>query len=222
MALLQGTFEKRIFLVRIILYFLTLGLSPAQGGEWVLVSDAPQLTVYMRDVGASSVPEFKAVGIVDALPSVCWNVIQDFASYTNTMPFVKESRIINQDSDGIYLYSIIDPNRSLVWPRDFTIKVSSDSSAMTMKWSIADNWGPEVQAGYVRVKKNTGSWQLRPLPGDGTKTEVTYQIHTEPGGVLELGSKVLPNWVQLWVNSDALPELFRKLADAVKLIKYQQ
>ena len=225
MTSLCDAFEKRCFLV---LGFLCLAFpnhALAQTGEWEKYSETPTLIIYLRDVKGSSVPEFKAVGIVEASPDTCWKVIQNFPGYTRTMPFIKESRIVDHDSDGIFLYSIIDPEKHIVfrkvWPRDFTIKVVSDSNAMTARWEIAENRGPEARDGFVRVNKNTGSWQLRPLSEDGIKTEITYQIHTEPGGDLGGASRYLPKWLKAWANSDALPELFRRLAEAVKLPEYQ-
>ena len=207
--------DKRWLLLACLIYFVFVDIAPSYASEWIQLSNGPTLTVYWREVEDSSVPEFKAVGIIDAAPSACWSVIQGFAEYTHTMPFVRESRVVGQDSEGVYLYSIIDPGKFLVSPRDFTIKVVSDNNVMIVKWEIAENRGPVARDGYVRVKKNTGGWELQPL-SNGMRTEVTYSIHTEPGGTLGWGSNILPNWVLAWANSDALPELFRHLAIAAE------
>lgn len=222
-----GAFEKRCLLVLGFLCLVASTHALAQEGEWKDCKNVtPTLKTCWRDVVGSSVPEFKAEGIVEASPDTCWKVIQDFSAYTRTMPFVKESRIIDHDSEDTFLYSIIDPEKRIfglfrVLPRDFTIKVVSDNNAMTARWEIEENRGPKAQGRYVRVEKNTGSWALLPLPEDSTKTKIIYQVHTEPGETLGSGSKVVPNWVLAWINSDALPELFRRLAEAVKLPEYQ-
>ncbi|MNP37307.1 START domain protein [compost metagenome] len=68
-----------------------------------------------------------------------------------------------------------------VTPRDSILHVTTTEEAdgsLTRKLEGVPKYLPE-EKGFVRVAKVQGFWKLQPKDGG---TEVTYQVHTEPGG----------------------------------------
>jgi len=75
-----------------------------------------------------------------------------------------------------------------VTPRDSVLEVTSEQGAdgsLIRKLEGQPKYIPEEQ-GFVRVAQVEGFWKFLPLGAD--RTQVTYQVHTEPGGSV-------PSWL---------------------------
>jgi hypothetical protein len=220
-----GIFVLRFFpkLLAVFL-FVQIGV-PAQksaAGEddgWKAVSTTPDLTIYTRPHKGSSIKEMKAVGIIDAAPSVVKRVIEDVEEFPHFMPYVIETRTIARTADTRIGYQRISP--PLVGDRDYTLRVhfetKHDGEGRTCycnRWEAANELGPPEKKGVTRVKVNDGYWLLEPT-GDGSRTRATYCIYSESCGSL-------PAMLANLANKTAAPKLFEAIRKQVKLEKYSE
>jgi len=75
-----------------------------------------------------------------------------------------------------------------VTDRDSILEITTAKAAdgsVTRTLLEVPTYQPEVK-GYVRVAQVDGYWKL--VPKGANETEVTYQVHTEPGGSV-------PSWL---------------------------
>lgn len=176
------------------------------------------ITVLARDFPGSEVREMKAVGLIDGSPDEVWKVIRDYPSFTTTMPYTVDARVLDRE-DGdrvVYFYSRLD--LPLVANRDYVIKLVDESDwqegkgYLKVRWTRADaplgdkRHVPE-KADVVRVQENEGFWRLEPRE-NGKKTWATYYLHTDPGGSV-------PKWICNRVNSTAVPSVFEAIRKVV-------
>jgi hypothetical protein len=202
-----------------IFFFVVIGADPApKQSPWEEAAKADGITIYSRDVPGSEVREMKAIGTIDAKPQEVWKAIRDYPSYTKTMPYTAEGKILGQE-DGdkvIYFYSRID--LPLVDNRDYVIKLTDDSDwndgagYLKVTWTKldppkGDRYFVEPKNGVVRVPVNDGYWKLEPRD-NGNKTWATYYIHTDPGGAV-------PKWIANKANSTAVPNVFAAIKKVV-------
>lgn len=187
----------------------------AAGGDsgWEVAKKTRNLTIYTRKRAGSDIREVKAVGAVDASPSVVWKVIGDYEHYTEFMPYVKDCRIVKKEGERIfYVYELLD--LPIVSDRDFTIKITWEpepeggSGVYRASWVSANNQGPAEKGGVVRVQTNEGAWNLEPLDG-GKRTLLTYYLYTDPGASI-------PRWLANKGNTKALPGMFKRIRNRVK------
>lgn len=173
-----------IFLMTI----LMISISLAEDG-WKKIGEVDGITGYTRPTTLSSVSEIKAVGIVDAPIAVVEAVIRDVAVMPQYMFLCKEAYPINtQDmkssGDIIYFYSLTDLHFP-VEDRDVVGK---------SVWSVDQTTGAihchmeAVETLYkrkkdvVRIPLSIVDCTLIPRGKD--KTEVIYQVLSDPGGEL--------------------------------------
>lgn len=174
---------------------------------WQQVARDEGITVMARTPEGGAVSEVKATALVDAPPQEVWRVIRDYPSYTKTMPYTQESRVLASEQDGkvIVFYCLV--NAPLVDKRDFIIRIRDESDWKEGKgflktaWSVTTEGAPAVREGVVRVKLNNGYWLLEPRE-EGKKTFVTYYLYTDPGGAL-------PKWIADRANKTSVPDVLR-------------
>lgn len=188
---------------------LVLLADPTSGPGWQQVARTDGITVFARQKQGSELQEMKAIGVIDAPPQKVYEALRDYENYKNTMPFTKESKVVEKSADGktIWFYSIVDA--PLVAKRDYTIKTIDESDwkdgkgFLKVSWSAALDKGPKEQEGMVRVKVNDGFWHLEPRD-NGARTFATYYVFTDPGGSM-------PSWIVNKANGTAVPDVFRAL-----------
>lgn len=174
--------------------------SPGPG--WTETYDRNGLVVFMKDVQADH--EIIAVSEVDAPPETVFNVVSDFEHYPDFMPYVEESRVLSRKNDReVITYARVAP--SFVSKRDYPLKVrmtrgsTANGGIFKVEWTAYPEAQPEIE-GVVRIKLNEGSWVAEPLDG-GKRTQLTYRVLTNPGGLI-------PDFVVSMSNTVAIPELF--------------
>lgn len=184
--------------------------SPGPG--WEEANRRDDLVIFTKDNDAAGVREIRAFGEVDASPKAVFDVVCDFENYPKFMPYLKEARIVKVVSDTeLITYQMLSP--PLVSNRDYFIQVKKtpgtekNGHVFRSEWKALPDTEP-VRDGIVRVRINTGSWQLEPLDG-GKRTRITYSLLTHPGGSI-------PSWVANASNTTAIPDLFAAIRKRAK------
>ncbi len=180
--------------------------------------DGHKLTVYAREK-AGDVKEVRGVGVFDAPSWVVKNVIDDVVNYKNFMPYTKESLVLSQHDGYIVTYQRL--STPIVEDRDYTLKIFDESRedvngkiVWKNRWSEANKLGPKPKDGVTRVGVNEGYWLLED-DASGKRTKATYYVYTNPGGAI-------PTFVINMANAQAVPELYRAVAKAVKKPEYKK
>jgi hypothetical protein len=186
---------------------------------WELKYSKDGITVYERPVANERVSELKAIAEIDAPPLSCWNVIRDFERYTETMPFVMESRILQVTPPRSFVYLRVNVGIPGVWERDYTIEFTDQSDppgpqrSYRAAWRLANDAGPVESDGTVRIALNQGTWEIAPS-AEGRGATATYQVLVDPGGDLPAG-------LVRWGNANGIPKLFAAIRNATKTPRYQ-
>ncbi len=204
----------RLFNGLLVLLCLVWGssASAAPEGGWLPAKDADGVRVFLRRQGDSPFLAFKGVTRVDADLKTILALFHNTDSHPRWMAGTISATGKDVGESGRVVH-----NRSAYpWPvakRDVIIRskahVEPDSGALIIDFLSAPDLLPH-EADYVRIEKLQGLWQLRPL--DGNRTEVTYQIHLDPGG-----------WVPAWLFNriiadiplDTLQNLARELSPQI-------
>lgn len=189
---------------------LAVALLPADvAGGWELKRGGDEMWVYTRDRAGSEIKEVKLVMNVDATIPEINAVLNDATRQPEWVFKCSEGRDLGGDvrAGGWYYYSRID----MPWPmddRDVVGKVTGERSGAlyTSHTVAAPKRTPKVE-GVVRITDFDVSTSYRDL-GRG-RTEVTYQLHSEPGGKV-------PDWlVNLFVDKGPV-ETMTRLRDLVE------
>jgi hypothetical protein len=172
------------------------------GADWTEAYRSGELVIFTKDVEEGR--KILAVSDMEAPPAIVFKVLSDFEHYQDFMPYVTESRILEQkNAGGTITYARIAP--PFVSERDYPLSVrtiagaASNGGVFKIEWTAAPDIKPEVK-GVVRVRLNEGSWRGEPLDG-GKRTRLTYTLLTNPGGLI-------PDFVLDLSNTIAIPKLF--------------
>jgi hypothetical protein len=190
------------------------------GGEWVKKDKSGTVTIYNRDKPGSDLKELKAVGIINAPPWVCFNVVNDEGRYKEFMPYTDISKVLDRRKDGSKVtYQLIDA--PFVSDRDYTLLIHNRSKRLPdgkivykKTWTGANHLGPKKKDGVVRVKTNDGYWIFEEHDG-GKKTKATYYLFTDPGGAL-------PSFVINAANGNAVPGIFEAIEEQAAGDRYRK
>lgn len=161
-----------------------------------------------RPVKGSSYDEFRGTLDVPQSPAqaavVFWKVAAD---YTSTKDLKKT--LIREGPNEIFIYEQI--SLSMVSDRDYTVRIWRDppgaDGSQVLHFEAANDQGPKVPEGYVRLEVVRGLWSATPLP-DG-KTRLVFTTHSDPGGsippVFARGAQRDRFQVDFWAVVDKLP-----------------
>ena len=112
---------------------------------------------------------------------------EDVAGACKWIHECKSQKLLKTEGDKSWTYTQFNTPWP-VTPRDsillVTTSLGSDGAVMR-KLEEVPTYLPE-EKGFVRVAQVEGFWKLVPKGAD--ETEVTYQVHTEPGGSV-------PSWL---------------------------
>ncbi|HWB60084.1 MAG TPA: SRPBCC family protein [Chthoniobacteraceae bacterium] len=191
------------------------GEPAAAGGEWSLISQGNDVSIYSRVHPGGDIKEYKAVGTVAASPKVIEAVLDDVDNYTHFMPYISECKVIKREGNTMFTYQRISP--PFCTDRDYSIKVTHETKsspagpAYFTRWEVDNAQGPAEKADVLRVKINEGSWLIE--PGGSNTTKATYFIYTDSGGAL-------PGWLSAKANQIAINKLFEAIRKQAKEAKY--
>jgi hypothetical protein len=172
---------------------------------WAFIEETEAVRTYNRESSRSRVREVVAKSVIDGPPWRAFAAVSDYDRYADFMPYVKQSETIRKEAGArwvfqhlVFFFPISD--------RSYTIKLSDVKSRprdkfYCVEWSLADDSAANRDMPGIVPSVNDGLWILRPLE-QGTKTDVTYFLHSDPGGWLPAG--IIDR-----VNSMALPAVIR-------------
>ena len=155
---------------------------PAAFAEnWKVAKDEDGIQVSLSEVQGSDFKAFKGVTVIKAPVAKITALQEDAAGSCKWIYQCEMQRVLKQEGNLTWTYARITPP----WPvgaRDSILQVSTSKAAdgtVTRTLVEQPTYMPP-EKGYVRVDKVDGFWKL--VPKGPNSTEVTYQVHTEPGG----------------------------------------
>ena len=171
--------------------------------DWTLKKTGDELWVYTRDRAGSEIKEVRLVMNVEASIAEINAVLDDAARQTEWVYRCTEARDLGGRIDtGWYYYSRID----MPWPmddRDLVARVTGGKhSGAYVSNSEAAPARTERVDDCVRITDFDVRTSYRAL-ADGSGTEVTYVLHSEPGGKI-------PAWtVNMFVDKGPVETMTR-------------
>lgn len=198
----------QVFLALVVLGGTLLGPGHARAEEppWQRVTVKDGVTVERRAVPGSKIFETRALTSSPVPPAQLFAVIWDRRAYPEFVPYIKRQDILWERGDEVLFYDQVKV--PLVADRDYVVRSRREIDAATQVHRIvfysADAEGPPPQKGHVRVRDIRGSWELRPAPGGGT--DVTYMLHSDPGGHI-------PTWIVNLVQKKEVPRFLRLMLE---------
>lgn len=187
---------------------MAAALAPPTSDAWELKREGREMWTYTRDRAGSDIKEVKLVMNVEASIEDINDVLNDAERQPEWVFRCTEGRTLGGNlNSGWYYYSRID----MPWPmedRDVVGKVTGgrEGKDYTSYTVAAPDKTPKVKD-CVRLTSFEVSTKYKTL-ADG-RTQVTYQLHSEPGGQV-------PVWlVNLFVDKGPV-ETMTKLRDLVE------
>jgi hypothetical protein len=174
------------------------------GPGWQRVTETDGITVWKRDAADSKIREVKAESFIEVPPSRVQQMLQDFETYPEFMPYMLEAKLVGKAGpDADFIYHRVDP--PLVDERDYTLKITSHQDPATgvyvREWTRADTGiGPPASKGVVRLELCDGSWTVE--PAGANRTHLVYWVYTDPGGAV-------PSWIANKANTVSMPDIMR-------------
>ncbi len=177
----------------------------AHGETWRLVKDQDGIQVYLHKVAGSDYEAYRGVVTLDSDISTVLSLQDDVRASCEWIYRCREQKFIAHDQTYAWIYSRFDAPWPVA-PRDSVVRVATkraaDGSVVRLLHGAADR--VPKQDGFIRVSKLEGFWRFTPKePG---RVEVTYQVHTEPGGSV-------PSWLANSFVVDAPYETLSALRD---------
>jgi len=203
---------KRITVFSLTVIFLFFAALPAPLLAWERSKEDKKnnIKIYTRKVEGSNFKEYKAVMKIKATVPSLVALVDDISACSRWIHTCNEGRLLKRVSPKqSYTYTI----NEAPWPvsdRDAIVlnTISQESTKGPVRIDIlgVPDYAPEKE-NLVRVNMIKGHWLFTPL-GDGM-TEVTYQVHNDPGGNL-------PSWL---VNSVVVTQPYNTMINMKKLVK---
>lgn len=162
-------------------------LAPAaQAENWQVVKDEQGIKVSLSEVAGSQYKAYRGVTLIQAPLAKVRALQEDVAGACAWIHECKTQKLLKHEGDQSWTYSQFNTPWP-VTPRDSIVRVTTvqeaDGSLVRKLEGQPTNLPDEK--GFVRVSQVKGFWKLVPK---GDSTEVTYQVHTEPGGSV-------PSWL---------------------------
>ena len=129
--------------------------------------------------------------------------------------------MLSRDASGDVLnYQRLSFGLPLVQDRHYVIRITEweyrDADrrrAWAFVWRLEGDLPSGVSRDAVRVSVNSGHWDLRPVAGSESATDVRYCVFTDPAGAL-------PKWLVGLANAEGIPRLFAAVSTAAASPRY--
>lgn len=160
--------------------------SVAQAEDWQVAKDQDGIKVSLSEVAGSKYKAYRGVTTIKASMAKVRGLQEDVAGACAWIHECKSQKVLKHEGDQSWTYTQFNTP----WPvtaRDSVLHITTSEAAdgsVTRKLEGVPNYIPE-EKGFVRVAQVEGFWKLVPK---GDLIEVTYQVHTEPGGSV-------PSWL---------------------------
>ncbi|AIL62768.1 START domain-containing protein [Pseudomonas alkylphenolica] len=164
---------------------LIMGLSAAllplaQAEDWKQAKNEDGIKVDLTEVAGSDYKAYRGVTLIKAPLAKVRALQEDVVGACAWIHECKSQKLLKAEGNQSWTYTQFNTPWP-VTPRDSILHVTTTEEAdgsLTRKLEGVPKYLPE-EKGFVRVAKVQGFWKLQPKDGG---TEVTYQVHTEPGG----------------------------------------
>ncbi|QGW78532.1 hypothetical protein GPJ81_18205 [Pseudomonas alkylphenolica] len=164
---------------------LIMGLSAAllplaQAEDWKQAKNEDGIKVDLTEVAGSDYKAYRGVTLIKAPLAKVRALQEDVVGACAWIHECKSQKLLKTEGNQSWTYTQFNTPWP-VTPRDSILHVTTTEEAdgsLTRKLEGVPKYLPE-EKGFVRVAKVQGFWKLQPKDGG---TEVTYQVHTEPGG----------------------------------------
>ena len=176
------------------LYRIAFGLSltvlvagAAQAEEWKVAKDEAGIKVSLADVAGSQYKAYQGVTTIKASVAKLRALQEDVAGACAWVHECKSQKVLKHEGDKTWTYTQFNTPWP-VTPRDSVLEITTVEGAdgsLTRKLLGQPKYIPD-EKGFVRVAQVEGFWKM--VPKGPNETEVTYQVHTEPGGSV-------PSWL---------------------------
>lgn len=162
-------------------------LAPVAWAEnWQVAKNEEGIQVSLSEVAGSKYKAYRGVTVIKAPLAKIKALQEDVASSCAWVHECKSQKLLKHEGDQSWTYTQFNTPWP-VTPRDSILHVTTVQEAdgsLMRKLEGEPKYLPE-EKGFVRVAQVEGFWKLVPK---GDSTEVTYQVHTEPGGSV-------PSWL---------------------------
>jgi len=165
---------------------LTALSSMAMAEDWKVAKEEDGIKVSLSEVAGSQYKAYRGVTLIKAPVAKIRALQEDVAGSCAWIHECKSQKLLKHEGDQSWTYAQFNTP----WPvtaRDSVLHVTTIQDAdgsVTRNIEAAPTYQPE-EKGFVRVTEAKGYWKLVPK---GDATEVTYQLHTNPGGSV-------PSWL---------------------------
>jgi len=152
----------------------------AHAEDWKQARDEDGIKVELAEVAGSDYKAYRGVTLIKAPLAKVRALQEDVVGACAWIHECKSQKLLKTEGDQSWTYTQFNTPWP-VTPRDSILHVTTTQEAdgsLTRKLEGVPKYLPE-EKGFVRVSKVQGFWKLQPREGG---TEVTYQVHTEPGG----------------------------------------
>ncbi|PWB35728.1 hypothetical protein DCO48_02270 [Pseudomonas sp. SDI] len=172
----MGSFKH----VALMVGFSVALVSVAQAEEWVEKKNQDGIKVSLAEQSGSDYKAYRGVTFIKAPLAKVRALQEDVVGACAWIHECKAQKLLKTEGNQSWTYTQFNTPWP-VKPRDSIIHVTTSQGAdgsLTRELKGEPTYLPE-ENGFVRVASVNGFWKL--VPKDGG-TEVTYQVHTEPGG----------------------------------------
>ena len=159
----------------------------AHADDWQQVKNEDGIAVSLSDVAGSRYKAYRGVTVIKSSIDKIRALQEDLAGACTWIHECKSQKLLKLEGNQAWTYTQFDTPWP-VTPRDSVLHVTSSvgtDGTITRTLEGVPKYIPE-ERGFVRVTQVEGFWKL--VPKGPESTEVTYQVHTEPGGSV-------PSWV---------------------------
>ncbi|WP_426118843.1 START domain-containing protein [Pseudomonas sp. DSP3-2-2] len=173
--------------IAVVCGFTVLMAATAQAEDWQVAKDEGGIKVSLTDVAGSKYKAYRGETVINASIAKLRGLQEDVAGACAWVHECKSQKLLKHEGNKAWTYTQFNTPWP-VTPRDSVLEVTTEQGAdgsLIRKLEGQPKYVPEEQ-GFVRVAQVEGFWKFLPLGAD--RTQVTYQVHTEPGGSV-------PSWL---------------------------
>ncbi|BCD89647.1 hypothetical protein PSm6_60540 [Pseudomonas solani] len=161
--------------------------STAHAEDWKLAKDEDGIKVYLSEVAGSKYKAYRGVATLKTDVTTLRKLQEDVSGSCAWIHECEQQKLLKSEGSDSWTYTRFNTPWP-VTPRDSVIHATTTEGAdgsLTRTLKGEPKYVPE-EKGFVRVAAVDGVWKFVPKgPGE---VEVTYQVHTEPGGSV-------PSWL---------------------------
>ena len=159
----------------------------AHAEDWQTAKDEDGIKISLSEVAGSKYKAYRGVTIMKTSMARLRSLQEDVVGACVWIHECKSQKLLKHEGNQVWTYTQFNTP----WPvtaRDSVLHVTTVEGAdgsLTRKLEGVPTYAPE-EKGFVRVAQLEGFWKLVPKGAD--QIEVTYQVHTDPGGSV-------PSWL---------------------------